>query len=112
MGGFGVLAGGLGAGAAGADHDLGGVEELAGFGEGEDFEDQTVGDAGDEGVDGVGVGGQERHGAAVGSVDPLEGFGAVVVAGVVCGAGFVVGVDTALDGLFGCGHGVFLSWFG
>jgi hypothetical protein len=27
----------------------------------------------------------------------------VVVAGVVCGTGFVVGVDTALDGLFWCG---------
>jgi hypothetical protein len=109
--GVGLLAGGFLAGAAGADCDLGGVEEFGSFCGLEDLEDEAVGDAGDEGVDGVGAGGEEGHGVAVGVVDPPEGFGAVVVAGVVTGTGFVVGIETALDGEFG-GHGWFLSWLG
>jgi hypothetical protein len=108
-----LVAGGFSAGAAGGDGDLGGVEELARLGGLEDLDDEAVGDAGDEGVDGIRVGGQEGHGVAVGPVDALEGFGAVVVAGVVEVAGFVVGVDAALYGEFGCdGHGGVLSWEG
>jgi hypothetical protein len=87
-----LLAGGLCSGAAGGDGDLGGVEELAGFGEGEDFVEQAVGDAGQEGVDGVGVRGEDGHGAAPGPVDAGEGLLALVAAGVFDGAGSVVGV--------------------
>jgi hypothetical protein len=90
-------------GAAGAYGDLGGVEEFGGLGGGEDLEDQAVGDAGQEGI--YGGGGEDGHGATVGPVDALEGFVTVVVACVIEVAGFVVGVDAVLDGLFRCGHG-------
>jgi hypothetical protein len=94
--------GGLGAGAVGADGDLGGVEEFGRFGRCEDLEDDAVGDAGDEDVYGVGVGGEEGHGSTVGQVDAFHGEGAeslVFRARERAGAG--VGVETALDG-FGC----------
>jgi hypothetical protein len=46
----------LDSGAVGADSDLGGVEELGGFDRFKNLEDDAVGDTGDEGIEGVGVG--------------------------------------------------------
>jgi hypothetical protein len=87
---------------------LGGVEELGGLGRFKDLKDDAVGDAGDEGVDGVGVGGEERHGATVGAVDARQGVRAVDgVVGAGQGAGAGVGVETALYGFDG-GHCDFL----
>ena len=105
--GFGLLAGGFSAGTAGADGDLGGVEELRGLGWLEDLKDESVGDAGDEGVDGVWAGGQVGHGVAVGDADPAPAFIAEAgVFGVFTVAGLVVGFDATLDGGFGGGgHG-------
>jgi hypothetical protein len=106
----GLVAGGLLAGATRANGDLGGVEELGGFGEGDDFEHEAVSYAGDEGVDGIGVVGEEGHGATEGGVDALKGFGAVVIACIIEFAGMAVGGDAALDGGFRGEHGWFLSW--
>jgi hypothetical protein len=106
---FGVVAGGLLAGAPGADGYLGGIEKLGGFSEGEDFKDEAVGHAGDEGVDGVGVVGEDGHGVAPCCADALEGFGSVVFARVVDLAGMAVGIKAALDGGFRSEHGWFLS---
>jgi hypothetical protein len=100
---------GLVAGAKGAEGDLGGVEELGGFGGGEDLEDDAVGDTGDEGVDGAGGGSQERYGAAVGKVDARQGMRAEDGAfGAGGGKGAGIGVETALDGFGDC-HVEFLS---
>jgi hypothetical protein len=97
------------AGAAGANGDLGGVEEFGGFSDGEDFEDHAVSDAGDEGIDGIGIVGEEGHGLTPGEAAPAEGLGGVVVAGVVALAGAVVGVEAVLDSGFRSEHGWFLS---
>jgi hypothetical protein len=88
--GFGLLAGGFAAGAEEAEGDLGGVEELGGFGEREDLVDEALGHAGKKGV--KGVRGEDGHGASPGAVDPGEGFRAEIVAGVFAGVGLVVGV--------------------
>jgi hypothetical protein len=102
----GFVAGGFCAGAEGAQGDLGGVEELARFGRGEDLDDEAVGDAGDEGVDGVGVGEEIGHGVAVGEVDAVPGLIAQAgVGGVFDFAGVVVGLDATADGGVGGGHG-------
>jgi hypothetical protein len=105
-----MLAGGFVAGAAGCDGDPGRVEEFGAFIRLKDADDDAVGDAGDKGIDGVRVIGEERHGLAPGEADAVEGFRGVIVAGVVSFAGAVIRVKAALDGGFRCGHGWFLSW--
>jgi hypothetical protein len=110
--GFGFSTGGFAASAEGAESDLGGVKELGGLGRIDGAEEDAVGDTGDKGVDGVGVGGEVGHGAAVGAAgialvreveieDVFDLFG---------GESLAPGLDAALDGGFGCGwHGRFLS---